>query len=96
VDFGGDRVFALDSNNGIIALQLLSATPAEFVLIERMPGGEMRLLWNGHPVFNYTLQTSSNLLFWSDLASVPGSNGVFQYFDSAATNLPQRFYRTRN
>ena len=96
VDFGGDRVFALDSNNGIIALQLLSPTPAEFVLIERLPNGQVRLLWNGHPVFSYTLQTSSNLLFWSDLASVSGSNGVFQYFDSSTTNLPRRFYRTRN
>jgi hypothetical protein len=96
VDFGGNRVFALDSNNGIIALQLLSPTPAEFVLIERLPNGQVRLLWNGHPVFSYTLQTSSNLLFWSDLANVSGSNGVFQYFDTSATNRPQGFYRTRN
>jgi uncharacterized lipoprotein YddW (UPF0748 family) len=96
VDFGGDRVFALDSNNGILALQLLAPTPAEFVLIERLPGGQVRLLWNGHPVFRYTLQASSNLLFWRDLASVSGSNGVFQYFDSSATNLLRQFYRTRN
>lgn len=96
VDFGGDRVFALDSNNGIIALQLLSPTPAEFVLIERLPAGAVRLVWNGHPVFSYTLQTSSNLLFWSDLTNVTGSNGVFQYFDTTATNQARRFYRTRN
>lgn len=96
VDFGGYRVFALDSNNGIIALQLLSPTPAEFVLIERLPSGQVRLLWNGHPTLSYTLQTSSNLLFWSDLANVSGSNGVFQYFDLSATNRSQGFYRTRN
>lgn len=96
VDFGGDRVFALDSNNGILALQLLSPTPAEFVLIDRLPDGQVHLLWNGHPIFSYTLQTSSNLLFWSDLANVAGSNGVFQFFDPAATNQPRRFYRTRN
>jgi hypothetical protein len=74
----------------------LAPTPAEFVLIERLPGGQVRLLWNGHPVFRYTLQASSNLLFWRDLASVSGSNGVFQYFDSSATNLLRQFYRTRN
>jgi hypothetical protein len=96
VDFGGDRVFALDSNNGIIALQLLSPTPAEFVLIDRLPNGHVHLLWNGHPVFSYTLQTSSNLLFWSDLANVPGTDGAFQFTDSTATNQPRRFYRTRN
>jgi hypothetical protein len=96
VDFGGDRVFALDSNNGILALQLLSPTPAEFVLIDRLPNGQVHLLWNGHPVFSYTLQSSSNLLFWTDLTNVTGSNGVFQHFDSSATNQLQRFYRTRN
>ena len=96
VDFGGDRVFALDSNNGILALQLLSPTPAEFVLIDRLPNGYVHLLWNGHPVFSYTLQASSNLLFWADLANVTGSNGVFQYFDPSATNQPRRYYRTRN
>jgi uncharacterized lipoprotein YddW (UPF0748 family) len=96
VDFGGDRVFALDSNNGLIALQLLSPTPAEFVLIDRQPNGHVQLLWNGHPVFSYTLQTSSNLLSWSDLANVSGTNGVFQFSDSSATNQPRRFYRTRN
>lgn len=96
VDFGGDRVFALDSNNGILALQLLAPTPAEFVLIDRLPDGQVQLLWNGHPVFSYMLQTSSNLLFWSDLANVTGSNGVFQYMDTSATNQSRRFYRTRN
>jgi len=96
VDFGGDRVFALDSNNGILALQLLSPTPAEFVLIDRLPDGQVQLIWNGHPVFSYILQTSSNLLFWSDLANVSGSNGVFRFVDPSATNQPQRFYRTRN
>jgi uncharacterized lipoprotein YddW (UPF0748 family) len=96
VDFGGDRVFALDSNNGILALQLLSPTPAEFVLIDRLPDGQVQLLWNGHPVFTYHLQVSSNLLFWSDLANVAGTNGVFQFTDATATNQLQRFYRTRN
>lgn len=96
VDFGGDRVFALDSNNGLLALQLLSPTPAEFVLIDRLPGGQVHLVWNGHPVFSYTLQSSSNLLFWTDLTNVTGSNGVFQYFDASGSNQPQRFYRTRN
>lgn len=96
VDFGGDRVFALDSNNGILALQLLSPTPAEFVLIDYLPNGQVQLVWNGHPVFSYTLQTSSNLLFWTDLTSVTGSNGVFQFIDTTTTNQPQRFYRTRN
>jgi uncharacterized lipoprotein YddW (UPF0748 family) len=96
VDFGGDRVFALDSNNGILALQLLSPAPAEFVLIDRLPSGQVHLIWSGHPVFSYNLQTSSNLLFWSDLAHVAGSNGVFQFYDPSATNQPRRFYRTRN
>lgn len=96
VDFGGDRVFALDSNNGLLALQLLSPTPAEFVLIDHLPNGQVHLVWNGHPVFSYTLQASSNLLFWTDLSNVAGSNGVFQFLDTTTTNQPRRFYRTRN
>jgi len=95
VDFDGDRVFALDTNNGILAMRLLPPAPGNIQLIEQVAGGAMHLIWSGHPGFAYTLETSSNLVNWAELADVMATNGVFHFFDTA-TNLPQRFYRARN
>lgn len=98
VDFGGSHVFALDSNNGLIALRLLApaSAPGEFQFIQRLPDGRVHLIWSGDANFNYGLESSSNLWFWSELAQVVSSNGVFEFLDAATTNQPQRFYRTRN
>jgi hypothetical protein len=93
VDFDGDRVFALDTNNGLLALRLLPPPPGNIQL--QVEGGAMHLLWTGHPGFVYTLESSSNLLNWAEIADVTASNGMFHFFD-VSTNLPQRFYRARN
>lgn len=98
VDFGGNYVFALDSNNGLLALQILAPVPppGQFQLIARLPDGHVHLVWSGDTNFTYALDASSNLWFWSELAQVVSSNGGFEYFDAATSNQPQRFYRTRN
>jgi exo-1,4-beta-D-glucosaminidase len=45
---------------------------------------------------NYTLQVSTNLVNWLDLTNLPaGTNNVFQFLDTSATNRPGRFYRLR-
>jgi hypothetical protein len=42
----------------------------------------------------FAIQTTTNLLDWTAIASVPNSGGVFGYFDSVHTNTPRRYFRT--
>lgn len=40
------------------------------------------------------IESSTNLIAWTPLATVPQTNATLQWVDSDATNLPQRFYRS--
>jgi hypothetical protein len=77
-------------------LEVVAPVPGQFQLIERQANGRVYLVWSGHPLFAYTLQGSSNLLFWSDVANVQSTNTTFDYLDVSATNEARQFYRTRN
>ena len=51
---------------------------------------------SGTPGIPYKLQSSPDLANWLDLATLPaGTNGVFQFLDTAATNDAKRFYRLK-
>jgi hypothetical protein len=42
---------------------------------------------------NYRIQTSSNLSAWADWTNFAPTGLTYSFWDSGATNLPQRFYR---
>ena len=44
---------------------------------------------------NYVVQWTSDLVGWSNLCTLSGSNGLFLWVDPCATNGGQRFYRMR-
>ncbi len=92
VDFGGDRVFALDSNNGIIAMQIIPPF-SQINSIALLPDGA-RALQISADRGQYWIQGSSNLTTWFDLTTVANTNGTFDFLDTQ-TNIPLRFYRTR-
>lgn len=82
--------------SSVATLVVVAPVPGEFGLIERLPDGSLQLRWEGHPVFTYTLETSTNLWFWTTLAEVVSSNTMFEFTDLAGTNGPLRFYRLRH
>lgn len=78
-------------------LTVIPPQPAQFEVISKLPDGRVHLQWTGEPGWSYTLQATTNLSF-SDgpaLGPVSGSNGVFEFVDDDATNVPLRFYRTK-
>lgn len=99
VDFGGDRVYALGANNGLVALQLLPvpepARPGSFDAIERLPDGSIRLSMSGTPTTNYLLQYTCDWTGWTNLCTLSGSNGLFWWTDPSTSIQPRRFYRLR-
>ena len=86
IDFGGGNVYALDSNNGIMAAVLgeIPQPPPGRITITRSQDG-VTLTWSGV----HTLQCSDNVT--GTYTNVPGA--VSGFFESAAG---QRFYRLTN
>jgi hypothetical protein len=65
--------------------------------LARLADGTFQFSLTGIPSRIYEIQSSSNLLNWSVLATLQNSNlnGVLQFSDTGATNLDHRFYRAR-
>jgi hypothetical protein len=59
--------------------------------------GSVTLTLNGAPGSTYVVQTTTNLLSvngWTPVSTnLPGTNGVWQFTDTQATNFPIQFYR---
>jgi hypothetical protein len=97
VDFSGDRVYALGSDNGLIALQIIppvDETPPVITLQVRLiPERQVQLQVSGSPG-RYAIAAATNLVNWADMTNFTITNSVFQCPD-LETNTAQRFYRAR-
>lgn len=47
----------------------------------------------GEAGFEYTIQASTNLSDWQDIAILVNTNGAVRFYDQTATNCPMKFYR---
>jgi hypothetical protein len=71
------------------------ALPGHLDSICRAADGTIKLTMTGTACTNYILQASGDLVGWSNLCTLSGSNGLFWWVDPGATNGGQRFYRPR-
>jgi hypothetical protein len=46
---------------------------------------------------NYQVWATTNLAVpnWAPLGTMENTNGIWRFFDTTATNFPQRFYRAK-
>ncbi len=90
--FGGGRLYALNSNNGIVAFDVKKPTPAVPPTLgaARVSGGNFECTLTGQAGATYGLQSSTDLKSWTDVpgvtitgpggqASVPAT-GAAQFF----------------
>ena len=56
-----------------------------------------KLLMLGDAGTNYQVWATTNLAAssWTMLGTMESTNGIWRYFDTAATNSPERFYRAK-
>jgi len=74
--------------------QSSSETTVQISTVALQPNGSVKLSFLAWPGVNYTLQASTDLQTWQNLATlVPPSDGIFDYIDLTATNYRSRFYR---
>ncbi|HYG36792.1 MAG TPA: immunoglobulin domain-containing protein, partial [Clostridia bacterium] len=87
-----------ESDNSFTRTILVSSsTPTARLGQPSRTNGIFHLTLEGTASHTYEIQSSSNLVNWSVLATIVNTNssGVFQFRDPTATNATQRFYRTR-
>ncbi len=93
VDTDGARIIALDTQNGVVALQIqVVYPPPRITAFLLLPLDQRQFQLNMDPG-NFVIQASSDLINWTDLA-VTRTNGVFDVTDPV-TNAASRFYRTK-
>ena len=95
VEFGSNTVYALDANNGIMAVRILPPpSPLLFTGISIQSGQQIFLRGTGSPG-SYLLETSSTFTNWTVMTNIViGTNGTFESF-VAITNSSARFYRLK-
>ncbi|MBA4147459.1 MAG: DUF4623 domain-containing protein [Verrucomicrobia bacterium] len=93
VDFGEDRLYAKDTNNGLMALRLLPLEPLRFHSVTRLPDGRIAVETD-ISTFSHGIEGSSDLVEWTEISAVTPTNGYFEFSDPG-TNMTQRFYRLK-
>lgn len=96
VRFGDNVIYALDANNGLIAVRVLLPTvPLRFDELAIQTGNQFTIRGTG-AVGNYVVEaTSSPFTDWLPVANVAiGLSGTFEYSEPI-TDAPTRIYRVR-
>jgi hypothetical protein len=101
-DVGNYSVIISNMAGGVISdtaiLTLTNPPPAQpghFDGISLVPNSSLQLAMSGTPGTNYVLQYTRDWSGWTNLATLSGTDGLFQYSDPAVTNTDQRFYRLK-
>jgi GH43 family beta-xylosidase len=92
VTSGRDRIYALNPNNGILALRLLPFQP-RINSFSFLSGNQIGIQCTADPR-NFIIEATSNFSDWTQLTNAVPTNGYLQAFDPDA-NSPFRFYRFR-
>jgi hypothetical protein len=96
IDVSGDKVLALDTNNGLMALQLnTSLLRAPRLIPDGAPAnGTFTISFFGIPGDTYSVEASTDLKSWVPVFGVVGdASGIVILGDNNAGNFPYRFYR---
>jgi hypothetical protein len=90
----GNTLAILDSDNDLIYLSQPSPSqPFALSVATNAFNGLPTFQLTGQSGFYYTVQASTNLVGWTNIAVLANTNGTVPFTDTAATNYNRRFYR---
>ncbi|MDB6111661.1 MAG: hypothetical protein JWR69_3411 [Pedosphaera sp.] len=78
----------------MIPSQILGSLRIDSFGTLRQSNGQLQLQFTGLDLYQYEVQTSTNLQDWSSLGTASPTNGVFTIPDPAGTSLGRRYYRS--
>ena len=83
------------NNFASTSVTVVSITPARLSGVIHKPNGQFQFTLTGQTNLNYVIQASTNLTTgnWVAISTNTAVNGTFQFVDTNAPGLPQRFYR---
>jgi hypothetical protein len=98
LDFSGNRLYALDSNNGILAFTVKKPTPKppiQPVLSDPrlVAAGQFQCTLTGESGRAYVLETSADLVNWTPISTNIASSAIITITAPAATGVDYQFYR---
>ena len=82
---------SVSSANAVLGL--LPPVAAQFQNLSVDNSGALQINFSGDAYWNYTVQTSTNLIVWSALTNLTSASGQFSFTAGFATNAPQQFFR---
>jgi hypothetical protein len=96
VDFGGGRVYALDSNNGIVAFEVKKSPPKQPTLAnpKLVAGGKLEITVLGQAGVTYVVEASMDLQSWAEVLT-QASAGESTTVQVDATGAARRFFRVK-
>ncbi len=96
VRFGGNVIYALDANNGLMAVQVLTPTPTLRINEAWQQPGQPFVLRGIGSIGNYAVEvTSTPFSNWNPVTNLSvGIKGTWEY-QEPVTNGVQRFFRVR-
>ena len=77
-----------------IPAQLLPLLRPDSVGSATLAGGTLQIQFTGADGYAYTVQTSSNLLNWTSVATNYPTNGYFAFPGTPSPGSPRRYYRS--
>ena len=97
-DVGQYSVFITNMAGSILSsnaiLSILSPEAPHFDLISLLPDQRVQVVISGGTGRTYLLEISSNLLDWTNIATLTNTTGMVEFIDDPATNA-QRIYRVK-
>ncbi|MBI2947297.1 MAG: DUF4623 domain-containing protein, partial [Verrucomicrobia bacterium] len=99
VDFGGGRLYAMNSNNGLMAFTVNPgaigpAQPAALSAPARQVGGAFQFTLSGSASAPYVIEATQDFKTWLPISTnTIAASGTIQITDSNATTQATRFYR---
>jgi hypothetical protein len=77
-------------------LSILTAAPAQLETVSWQPGASLQLRISGEPGATYYVQSSANLVDWTQLTNITIGAGPFDFVIAGLTNYDQGFFRARS
>ena len=90
---GSGKVYALDTNNGVMCFSTLKPALPELGAITPGPGANFSVQISGTAGFNYVVESSSDHLTWTPFAIVPFTSAMETV--QLPTTAPRQLYRAR-
>jgi hypothetical protein len=97
IAFRNDRLYALGTNNGILAFEVDPALPAPGPKMEAptlLEDGQFRFTISGQPSTTYQIEGSEDFQTWESLGTIQtGPEGSATFTDATSPGKAHRFYR---